>query len=494
MAKVIKINFKELSKLDKARSFNRLPERIKDFFYRESTNLSQSSMVIKAVGQSRWYIIEKGSFLKMYYLEAVEVYDNGVKIMIAKETPTYSDNIFHYPIYRVGIAFNKNENLYISGHERERLKDERQIQKWDYFFRASPEEAGYHHLQLMNDLEEWKDQYQSLIVNNGWIVGLIVIGGIVVLSKLWLIVALPLVIFVTYKFRKKFVALFRTIQTFQALNSSVQKLAEEKAYIESQVYQTTVSGRQMEDWLREEVQALDKKAIQELGLPADKVIRRELGDNLGDVNPQNSIVGLKIQEWGITQPISSAGKKSLVKKHKFHLRALRYNQGRPLVGVYYIYFIYMTPETIGISGFFYDFILAKRFGTVTTQYYYRDIVGIGTAVKETKVLEDQEELETKQVILSFVNNEKITIALTDKVAIENLREQIERKQAIETDFSNQELALESPINPDLDQLDELSEEGLPATSSNFVLTNIKTYWNQKKNFNLPPSSESKYLS
>ncbi|HRI61892.1 MAG TPA: hypothetical protein PK228_19270, partial [Saprospiraceae bacterium] len=242
------------------------------------------------------------------------------------------------------------------------------------------------------------------------------------------------------------------------------------AMLESQMEQTTVSGTQMRQWLKEEIEKLDEQSAVELGLPSDSILRQGVKDGHIKIDPNNQITGLMVQEWGLTQPLTTNGKATIEKKHWHHLRAYRYNEGRPLVGVYYLHFIYMTPDTIGFCGFFYDFILAKRFGTYTQQLFYRDIVNIGAREEDTKILSDQEEWQTKQIIMSFTNGERISIALTDTVAIENLREQIEK-------------------GSDTDKLSELTVEALPGTRANFILTSVKTYWNEKKGMKLPPRED-----
>lgn len=479
----------EMSQLDKASSYSQIPEPLKTLFRVEGVHLSPDATVIKSLKEPRWFIVDSSSgFLNIFHIEIVASSSQIFQLDVTRETPTYSDNIHDYPIYRVGIAFKGDEALYISGREREELTDERQLQKWDYFFRASKEELGNKHYRLAGEFEEWRSDYQALLNKNAIKAGVLFVVSLFLLIKLWWFVALPIIAYGLYRFRNWFIDLYQSYKNTRFLKFCDQKLGDELQYLESQVFQQTVSEDQVRKWLEEEVRELDQKTVAELGLSPDHIIRREFGGPNGGVDINKDILGLKIQEWGITQPLSANGKKSIEKKHWHHLRALRRGTREPLVGVYYIHFIYLTPDNIGISSFFYDFILAKRFGTMTTQYFYRDIVGLGTAVKDTLILTDLEELETKQIILSFVNNEKICIALTDQVAIENLGSQIERRESQLNSGAGGWSGLDNPFNPEMDQLKEVGDEFLPATRSNFVLTNLKTYWNEKKNPGLPPSN------
>lgn len=484
MGKTAKLTTNELALLEKALTFGTLPSTLKMLFLAEKVVIADSATIIKVPKLSRWYVIDNSKrFLRIFFIEILDFRDQKIRIGLSQETPTYSDNINDYPIYRVGIPFT---NIHISGQEREKLRDNRQLQKWDYFFQASRQEVGYKHRDIISKFEQTQEKYEEKLFNEGLKTGGLIVGALIIFWICWFVIALALVGYLFYRFKNLFIQLFYNYRDVTTLRKSIDKLVEEQTFLENEVNQNNVSVEQMVKWLEEEIKELDYKAVKDLNLPEDKIIRRGFTDKLNtsfDFN--HNILGLRIQEYGFVQPLSANGKKKLERKHPHHLLAYKHKKGKALVGVYYIYFIYMTPETIGISGFFYDFILAKRFGQTTTQYYYRDIVGIGTAVADTKVFSNQEEWETEQVILSFYNSERISIALTDKVAIENLREQIEEKKEDNLDIDID--------NSDLDQLIGADNDELPGTKARFILETVKTYWNQKKNGGLPPSGETGLL-
>ena len=139
----------------------------------------------------------------------------------------------------------------------------------------------------------------------------------------------------------------------------------------------------------------------------------------------------------------------------------------------------MTEQGLGVYGCFYDFILEKVIGTVTNFYYYKDIVSIGSKVVDSKVLDDSYELETKQTIITFYNNERIVITLTDGTTLKSLGEQIEAQKRLENMDYQDPLLLDSP---EYEQLIELADDNPVATRSNAILTSVKEFWNQHKSY------------
>jgi len=411
--------------------------------------------------------------------------DNNPQIRILKKSPTHSTDIEDYPIFRAGIPFSKKKKLFISGEERSNLKDEKQINKWDYFFRASEEELIQQHLYMINELEESAEKYQEKMIEHLVKIGGVFIGAIILSFVVWGLIGFAAFFYGLYHFRDDIMAAYKAYDIISILKNFASKITEEKKLLENQIVQTNISGGQIEKWFDEEIFQLDESVATEFSLPQDQIKRlkwKDIGDDR--LYDENGITGLIVKEWGYFQPFETNGKKTIIRKHWYHLHGLRFHKNKPLVGVYYLTFIYLTSKTLAVSSFFYDFILSRRFGQTTNQYYYKDIVSIGTAITETKMSSEADELETEQVIISFYNSEKISITLTDKVAIENLRERIDERRNAENNDEElggdiDSLELGSIDNPEMDQLFEM-EDHLPGTRVKAIVKTVKQFWNERK--------------
>lgn len=497
MAKVIKLSKEEYAQFSICKIYEGLPTKIREVFNKEEVVLGNTSIVFPATNELNRYIVDSSSrFLKIFLIYVLEVSEEKTLVKILERTPTYSDDIETYPIYSAGIPLAKSKTLFISGEERKELKDEKQLKKWDYFFYASKEELIHRHLYMLDEFNELEEKAIVQLKEEGGIIGALLLCCFILsffIGKLIAVLILGLGLFLLWNNIKKGILLFGNIRTLRMFSS---RLNEEKEYLESQMVQIKTSGKQIEQWLNEEITILDTAIATEFELPKVNIKRLQWKEiKKAKIDPKNDITGLIIDEWGYFQPFSTNGKKTLSRKYWHHLHALRFHNNRPLVGAYYITFIYLTEETLAVSSFFYDFILSRRFGQTTNQYYYRDIVSIGTAIKESKVFDDEEELETEQVIISFYNNEKIAVTLTDKVTIENLREKVHSQSKFSSDEEDaigdisRSSIDDSNNTPELDQLFELNDN-LPGTRVKAIVKTIKQFWNEKKNIKLPPSKDA----
>lgn len=463
--------------LSEASYFSELPSNLQNSFRNRNIRIPATAKVIDSKYRGLQYIIFNGDLgLKVFTLaDDLSAEQSSIGTAVYDESPTVSHNLNDYSIYRTSVPLRDNGKvILINGKEREQLQGIH-LKKWDYFFRASKHEIGYWHRRLIHDLDaelkiKKKEENQKFLQIGG-----IILVALIIYSGFWKILALPLIGFGLYKFRKLFFTLYSILQGNKVLKRSIVQLQSEIEFLEDQFSQSRVSEKEIRDCLNKEILALDKIAFEELGLDKKDILA---------VKPSlkyRGTAGLSIEEWALVQSDNTNGKKIIEKKHPFHLLGFRINNGRPIYSMYYLYFIYMTEDVIGIYGFFYDFILEKRFGTVTNQYFYRDIVSIGTVEKESIILNSRFELETKQIIVTFYNNEKITITLTDSVTIKSLSEQIQAKEKVTSLLNAPVEELEElTSSDDFQQLLTLADDSLPATRSNAILKNVKEYWDSKK--------------
>lgn len=482
MSEVLLLSPLEFEKIEKAACFVDLPVIIQEHFQHQKFIIDDETIVIPELtkDKARWYIISKTTpFLKIYFVEVQPIIESEeeeeikeIPIIISCETPTYAEDVYEYPIFRVGLPL---VDTHISGIERQKLKDEKQIAKWDYFFPASKSKLIYKHLYLINEFQISKQAYEGKISYRA--TTFIAVAIVFVCLFFFKFFSLPILLLGGAILSAVYIiSLSKESKCKKFLEEVIQRIEEEKSFLENELQQDEVSENQMKEWLKEEIIALDRKAVRELKFPEDKIVRRELQqvEDIGIID--DYILGLKVQEYGFTQPLKTNGKKKIEKEFPYHLQAyIHHNE--PLVGVYYIHLLYLTPDKIGISRFFYDFILAKRFGDATKEYYYQNIISIGTETIDTEIFSDLEEWETKSIEFSFPNNELVYISLTDRIALENIRKLVDDKEMEE------ELSLEDDT-PDLDELLHASPDELPSTKAWFILETVRLYWHKKKKLEL----------
>lgn len=476
----------EFKAIRKATIYSQLPVSIQTFFEHNKFIINDDALVIKEPNDEeidRWNLIDKSEkdLLQIFFIE-VTLYEKeneqeddegeNYTVTISCQTPTWSNNTYDYPIFRVGLPLL--EKRYITGKERKKLKNERQRTKWDYFFQASKKRLTHQHDTLISKFNKNSQVYHE--------------QGNLFIYSFYFSLAFSFLLLDLYSCTFSLILFFvaclsiwkftKSISYKKKFRNAVQIIEEEKNNLVNQINWLPLTVTEMEEWLEEELLELDGKAIKALKFSKKKIVRRNL-TKTEEVNfVDKDVLGLKIQEYGFTQPLETNGKRWIEKKYPRHLEAYTYHPNSPLVGVYYIHLIYMTPDSIGYSRFFYDFILAKPEGEITKQYYYKDIVSIGTKVTATEVFSDLEEWETKILKFSLSNPEVIEMGLTDKIAIENIRKIVDTRKEMEAEELSDEI-LESDT-PDLDELLNTPSGELPGTKVRFIEETVKTYWSQKK--------------
>ncbi|PHN03440.1 hypothetical protein [Flavilitoribacter nigricans] len=466
------------------------PKGILSFLRRRKLNIPLHAWMIPSLQNSdRIYIIYKGNLgvniftIDRFESEEIDIDEEELMIIEVNDiTPTISDDLNDYPIFRTGTPYVLDgiKKFFIDGKERRKLSGT-QLNKWDYFFRLSKTELARRHKKLIEDFKTEKELYHERRLEKfAWF--FLILAG-VYFCYYWtgILPANLLFLICFYKFRNSVIMpLFFLSRKVVVFHSYALDLEKEQRYLQSLVYQNhplpyqiMVSDQQISQWLNEEILTLDRLAVQELRLGGQII-------PLKGTLKSRKTKGLNIEEWGMVQANEVLGKDILEKHYFNHQLGLRVNDGSPMYAIYYIYFIYMTAETIGIYGLFYDFILEKKIGGITNQYYYRDIVSIGTEQVESKILNHSYELETLQIIISFYNDQRISFTLTDEKLIKRLRDQIEAKKQLSS-YTDQNMNGFSPmLSPDLRQLVQLADDRLPATRSNAILITVKEYWKTKK--------------
>ena len=476
----IAISFRDFDKLSDTGNLVSAPQQLQYFFAQQGARSNEAAKVIPSPqGKHRHYVLFRGSSgLNIFTLELEVNLHAGSRgeatLKIEDLTPTKSNNINDYAIFQTGIPlFKDGIASYIDGRERERLSGN-QLKKWDYFFRASRPALLYWHRVLVGEFKQNIEGYNQKLSSNGIWAGLMLIGAIVLFFSIWKVVAIAISAYIFYRYRSIFINIFQAIIAVNEFKSAIITLEEEALYLGQQLDQQPATDAQIREWLDNEIKALDSRAWKELKLDPERIAGLSPGLKSRDT------VGLNIEEWGMIQSVEANGKNTINKpQHFFHQLGVRINQGRHIYAVYYINLLYMTEQGLGVYGCFYDFILEKVIGTVTNFYYYKDIVSIGSKVVDSKVLDDSYELETKQTIITFYNNERIVITLTDGTTLKSLGEQIEAQKRLENMDYQDPLLLDSP---EYEQLIELADDNPVATRSNAILTSVKEFWNQHKSY------------
>jgi len=476
MNKPIKVSLSILDfrRLKKASDLRSAPMSIQDTFRELDIPIKNTSKLIKSI---RWnaciYLFYKQDWgLRVFTIQnksdARTMASGRISVEIEDISPTFSNNINDYPIYHAGITETKNGKVtYINGRRRDYFYNsgkKKQLQKWDYFFQASSDILTYPHRFIIDDLQQDVDAYTKKRNNKVIKAVLFVIASIFLLIyfREWLLFVTIIILSAVYKFRQIFFMVYRLTKSINYLQYASEELEEEMDFLKAQIDQQPATDKQMRKWLDDEILKLDQIAQNELQLGGTILLEPKLKNR--------ETAGLNIEEWGTIQSEDVNGKKMLYKFPHIHNQlAVRRNSGAPMYAIYYITLIYLTDDGLGRYSCFYDFIEEKAIGTITNSYHYSDIVSIGTKVVETTLLNNSLELETKQTIISFKNNESIIITLTDQRLFKSLGEQIEAARMLEEHTNIQSSHL-------LEQLMEIADDSLPATRSNAILTNIKDRW------------------
>ena len=472
---IIQISVNDFNKLHGAKLFSKVPLSIVDYFHKKDISIDGSAKVLKHLTSTEWFIIDKKTpFWQFFYLKVGKRARNNFPLTIERETADYNNAEQHKKIAEVGIVFQAEQGGIFEAEESEatRVIDQKQQQKIDYFFRTKEKKSPLRHERTIYKIAAWRDVYYKKFNISIAKVGLFVIISLFLILQTWAIIAIPAILYVGYNyFKPMFIEFLDLYKSDRIVRQALKTLEQEREILAVTTSLPLVSDKQMEAWLDEEIKTIDRTALQQFQLSKPDIIP-------ADKNLKNrATVGLNIEEWALHQPLRTLGKKAVSTKHS---RAFKFGRTRPLYGVYYIVLFYLTDDAICIFSCFYDFIKAKKIGTTTKKLRYPEVARIEMKIDNSKIQDTVGLLETQQVVFHFYNSDSLTIALTNPLAIANLRAKIEGQPSPATIESPAKPAPNPTNNPALKKLFALSEKQLAGTRHSLILSSIHYFWNYQK--------------
>jgi len=471
------INVSDFNQLAVANQFSKVPLTIVDYFHDLDISIDGKATVLKHHKKTEWYIIEKTApFWTFFHLKVGKRSRNKFPLQIARETPDFNLSKSD-PRTRNGISFQEDELLIDRDalFETDTLLGGKQQQKADYFFKIEGSQSPLKHERAIYKLAEWSDEAYSKLNFSIAKVGAFALVSLLVLvsvSSFWKL-AILLIGFVGYYFFKDmFIEFWGLYNRNSALSEAIKVLEKERSLLAVDKGPTMVSDQQMETWLEEEIKAIDKEALRHFQWTKEAIIPYDQSLK------SRSTVGLNIEEWGLLQPIYKKGKTTISPKH---LRAFRFNGSEPLYGVYYLVLFYFTEEAVGIYSCFYDFIRSEKIQPVAHKYSYQELAKIEATIDGSKIEEGIGLLETQKIILQFYNKDSLPIALSDELAITNLKNKIAGIRPESGDTTPT-----VPIkNLELKNYFQLPANQLEGHRTNLILNSVHHFWNQRKHQSVP---------
>ncbi len=469
----IEIGVNDFNKLHDAKLFSKLPNIIIDYFHNQDIVIAGSATVLKHFSKKEWLIINENTpFWQFYYLKTGTRFKNTFPLLIRQETPDYNSKQKD-PRLREGITFL--EEVATEGSifiEESLILDQKQQQKATYFFKNAASKNPFQHERTIYKFDEWGEAYYKIFTKDIAKVGFFILISLLCLLQLPYLLGVPIIAYAVYYFKHIFKNFQKSYQLNDVINKSLDALKKERELLVAEGSSPIVTDQQMERWLQEEIATLDKAAFQSFQIRKEDLI--PLDDQI-----KGKTIGINVEEWGLIQPIATDGKRAIQEKD---LRAFRFNGQRPLFGVYYLVFFYLTADAIYIYSCFYDFIRSKKHGVSAKKYSYQELLKIEASVENSPLHPVLGPLETNQVVFHFLDR-KLTIALSDPLALTNLRAKIEGLPPLNTPIEEVDKYIKPTKNHELKNLLELHESQLAATRHSLLITSINYFWNlQKKGY------------
>jgi len=139
--------------------------------------------------------------------------------------------------------------------------------------------------------------------------------------------------------------------------------------------------------------------------------------------------------------------------------------------------LYFTEEAVHIFSCFYDFISSEKIHPITKKYSYQELAKIEATIDANKIEEGVGLLETQKIVLNFYNKDSLPIALSDEIAITNLKNKIEGIQP-----QSKEATPTTPTNNlELKKLFQTPSKQLEGHRTQLILTSVNHFWTQRKN-------------
>lgn len=472
---LIQISVSDFNQLHGAKLFSKVPLSIVDYFHKKEISIDGNAKVLKHLSSTEWFIIDKKTpFWQFFYLKVGKRARNNFPLTIIRETDDYNDSDEHKTVAETGIVFEAEKDGVFEMPEEETtmVLDQKQQQKIDYFFRTQVKKSPLKHERTIYKIAAWRDVYYKKFNISIAKVGLFAIVSLFLILQTWVILAVPAILYIGYNyFKPMFIEFIELYKCDSIVRQTLKTLEQEREVLAATNSLPLVSDKQMEAWLDEEIKTLDKIALQQFQLTKAAIIPVDKGLK------NRQITALNIEEWALIQPLKTRNKKAISNKHS---RAFKFSGTRPLYGVYYIVLFYLTDEEICVFSCFYDFIKAKKIGVTAKKFSYQEVARIEMKIDNSKIQPTAGLLETQQVVLHFYNSDSMTIALTNPLAIANLRAKIEGQPTPATDEYPAKPAPNPTNNPALKKLFKLSEKQLAGTRHSLILSSIHYFWNYQK--------------
>jgi len=466
----IEIGVNDFNKLHDAKLFSKLPNVVINYFHNQDIVIDGNATVLKHFSKKEWLLINKSTpFWQFYYLKTGTRFKNTFPLLIRQETPDYN-NQQNDPRLRTGISFL--EEAPSEGQtfvEESIILNQRQQQKAAYFFKNAANKNPFQHERAIYKFDEWGEAYYKIFTKDIAKVGFFILIGLICILQIPYYFGLPVVAYAAYRFKNIFKNFKKSYQLNDIINKSLDTLKKERELLLAEGNSPVVANAQIEQWLQEEIATLDREAFQAFQIRKEDLI--PVDDQI-----KGKTIGINIEEWGLIQPIATDGKRAIQEKS---LRAFRFNGQRPLFGVYYFIFFYLTADAICVHSCFYDFIHSKKYGTSSKKYSYQELLKIEAKVDNSLLHPVLGNLETNQVDFHFIDK-KVTVALSDSLTLTNLRARIEGIAPLNTPTEEVEKHITPTKNPELKNLLELHESQLVATRHSLLITSINYFWNLQK--------------
>ena len=433
-------------------------------------------------------LIDKGAKeIKAYYFWEEEEQYNVKKGPASGQSSLLSN----HSVYEIGVpTVNEEENkktiFLISGDEREKLQG-KQRQKWDYFFRIYYPQIGKQQKRRIKKLNKEIEEWKKKIKNEYLLIGMLILGMILFITSGELaiqsiaILCIATMGWLGLKVRK-------LSQKIEIAQRWIHTYKLEIKYLQNQVppKEEIPTENQIEEWLVQELNELEEEAIKELDIDPSQLLPLDQDQNFRD-----GLKSIFIEEIGISQPKKVHGR-DYVNAH--HMEAIRVRRnGLPHFGVYYFQFIFLTADKITVLGFFYDFILNRKQGNISDEFYYSDVVSVVTKrISITSPFDESVQWELDVFKLGVPNSESIQVALSDMAIIDDMNERIEAKKKLKEEGFYEDKSLDEELgltnNDPAKEFDyqkhahliEVAEADLPKTRARAAISRIRRELRSRK--------------
>jgi len=260
--------------------------------------------------------------------------------------------------------------------------DERQRQKWRFFYRPQPTAVGRPQKKMIKERQDLIARETAVITELDQQValnGALTVLGVALSVWLWAyFLVLPLG-FLSVK-------LARFVPARLASNKAIERARSEISLLEGEVREliaqipATPSLKLIDAWRWDEIRNLEYKCLSEI-LNVD-VTAANIGKFIKHKAITAPVHGILIDSWGLLQPSRVLGPHGPEKTGLERVcgdigdRIATFAIGsdeRPLYRLMYLQYIYLLDKNINVSAFFYDFVTRKHYGKRSETFQYNHV-------------------------------------------------------------------------------------------------------------------------